>query len=120
MHVSGPVLRICSSRADAEFAWQGWVHCFPAGLPPILHTTDRLALLYFKSATRAFGVLSLLAAGCFTRDINTCLEVAAEFDPASANLLKALRVELEAGRPAAHDLFDLRRIMRRLYDDLAT
>lgn len=116
VQVSGNPRSFAPVRAGAHHAWQHWLACFPAGLPPTLDTADRFAVQHFKLAARAFGVLGLLAWGRFTRDVGASLEVAAELDPQAWAVLSRVQRDLESGALAIHDLRRLRQSLARLYD----
>ena len=117
--VSGPPPPLALVAADAEFAWQQWLACLPVGLPPDITSTDPLAVYTLKSAARAFGVLSLLRDGRYTRDVDACLEVAFELAPAAADGLRGLRASLEAAEDAHYDLSRVRAALLRLHSQFA-
>jgi hypothetical protein len=94
--VQGPHPNLQPVAANDEFAWRQWLACLPVGLPSEIDSRDALAIQVFKSATRAFGVLSLLLEGRYTRDIDACLDFAEGIAREAAASLKSLRAALES------------------------
>ncbi len=115
IHVSGPRLDLAPVSADADFAWAQWLACLPAGLPTRIDTGAPGAVLALKRAARAFGVVSFLREGRYTRDISACIGVASASAPEAADALRRLRTALETGTPVDVSLVSVRSALRRLH-----
>ena len=116
IQVCGPDLNISAIKADFDFAWKQWCTYFPIGLPPEIDSQDRWAIIHFKLFARCFGVLSLLYNGCFTRDIDSCIEVSEQFIPKAASLLKNLREDLEQQKAGCWSIQEFIPLLCQLFD----
>jgi len=117
-------LQICGEKyyrikikADKQFAWEHWIQYCPVNLPKIINTSDRLALIHFKTLTRCFGVLSFLRFRKFTRDISECINFAKMECPSAADTLLIIRHCLENQKEETYCVHKLKMTLIKKFDE---
>ncbi|MFM7662732.1 MAG: hypothetical protein ACKO6A_08710 [Bacteroidota bacterium] len=104
-------------KADKQFAWEHWIQYCPVNVPQIINTTDRLALIHFKTLTRCFGVLSFLRFRKFTRDISECINIAKMECPEAADALLTIRHCLENQKDEKISVHKLKMTLMNKFDE---
>jgi len=115
--IAGPPISLDPIPTDFDFAWAHWRTYFPSGIPRQLSTQDPFCLIFFKLIMRCFGVLSFLQSpDRFTRDIDSCMQIAEDFNLPEIEALRQFRRALEEQKEACINIRNVIRFVQLEFD----